>query len=58
MFVNRNGLKIAERRPEQLAAEIEQGLSKIIEDTRLLQRALASVLAQLRGEDSAQTLSA
>ena len=58
MFVNRNGLKIAERRPEQLAAEIEQGLSKIIEDTRLLQRALASVLTQLRGEDSAPALSA
>lgn len=58
MFVNRNGLKIAERRPEQLAAEIELGLSKIIEDTRLLQRALASVLAQLRGEDSAQAQSA
>jgi hypothetical protein len=54
MFVNRNGLKIAERRPEQLAAEIEQGLSKIIEDTRLVQRALASVLAQLRGENDAQ----
>ena len=58
MFVNRNGLKIAERRPEQLAAEIEQGLSKIIEDTRLLQRALVSVLAQLRGEDSAHAQSA
>lgn len=58
MFVNRNGLKIAERRPEQLAAEIELGLSKIIEDTRLLQRALVSVLAQLRGEDSAQAVSA
>jgi hypothetical protein len=58
MFVNRNGLKIAERRPEQLAAEIEQGLSKIIEDTRLLQRALTSVLAQLRGEGNAQAQSA
>ena len=58
MFVNRNGLKIAERRPEQLAEEIERGLSKIIEDTRLLQRALNSVLTQLRGEHGAQSRSA
>jgi len=58
MFVNRNGLKIAERRPEQLASEIEQGLSKVLEDTQLLQRALASVLAQLRGEGGLQALRA
>lgn len=59
MFVNRNGLKIAERKPEQLAREIEQGLSSVLEDTHLLKRALASVLAQLRGEkDQADARSA
>ncbi len=58
MFVNRNGLKIAERRPEQLASEIEQGLSSVLEDANLLKRALASVLAQLRGEQPTAVRSA
>jgi len=50
LFVNRNGLKIRERRPEDLAHEVETGLASIVENTQLLQRALAQVLAQLRND--------
>ncbi|HEV2607060.1 MAG TPA: DUF1631 family protein [Xanthomonadaceae bacterium] len=50
LFVNRNGLKIRERRPEDLAHEVENGLASIVENTQLLQRALAHVLAQLRND--------
>jgi len=50
LFVNRNGLKIRERRPEDLANEVENGLASIVENTQLLQRALANVLSQLRND--------
>jgi len=50
LFVNRNGLKIRERRPEDLAHEVENGLASIVENTQLLQRALAHVLSQLRND--------
>lgn len=50
LFVNRNGLKIRERRPEDLALEVESGLASIVENTQLLQRALAQVLSQLRND--------
>jgi hypothetical protein len=50
LFVNRNGLKIRERRPEDLAHEVESGLATIVENTQLLQRALAHVLSQLRND--------
>jgi hypothetical protein len=54
LFVNRNGLKIRERRPEDLAHEVESGLESIVENTQLLQRALAQVLSQLRNDPSGE----
>lgn len=48
LFVNRNGMRVADRRPEELALEIEQGLARILEGADLLQRSLSTVLAQLR----------
>ena len=50
LFVNRNGLKIRERRPEDLAHEVQNGLASIVDNTQLLQRALAQVLGQLRND--------
>jgi hypothetical protein len=48
LFVNRNGLKIGERRPEDIAHAIENGLASIVENTQLMQRALAQALSQVR----------
>ena len=50
LFVNRNGVKVAERRPEEIAHDIEAGLVQVLESTQMLERALAQVLAQLRGD--------
>ncbi len=49
LFVNRNGLRVDELSPERLAAEIERGLTRVLENTRLLQRAVQSLLERLRG---------
>jgi len=54
MFVNRNGLKVCERRPEDLAQAIEKGGASILDNTQLLHRALAQVLAQLRDDAQAK----
>jgi hypothetical protein len=54
MFVNRNGLKVCERRPEDLAHAIEKGGASILENTQLLHRALAQVLAQLQDDAQAK----
>ncbi len=48
LFVNRNGLKIGERRPEDIAHAIENGHARILENTQVMQRALTQVLAQAR----------
>lgn len=50
LFVNRNGVKVAERRPEEIASDIEAGLVQVLESAQMLERALAQVLAQLRGD--------
>jgi hypothetical protein len=50
LFVNRNGVKVAERRPEEIAHDIELGLVNVLESAQMLERALAQVLAQLRGD--------
>jgi hypothetical protein len=52
MFVNRNGLKIGERRPEDLALALESGVASIVENNQLMQRALAQALAQVRNGDT------
>lgn len=48
LFVNRNGLRVDEIAPERLAREIERGLTRILESTRLLQRSIEAMLGQLR----------
>lgn len=48
LFVNRNGLRVGERTPEQLADEIEKGLARMLETSRLLQRALQALVNRLR----------
>lgn len=53
LFVNRNGLKIGERRPEDIAHAIENGLASILDNTQLMQRALTRVLAQVRTDAAA-----
>lgn len=50
LFVNRNGVKVAERRPEDIALDIERGIASILESAQMLERALAQVLAQLRDD--------
>jgi hypothetical protein len=50
LFVNRNGVKVAERRPEEIAQDVEAGLVQILESAQMLERALVQVLAQLRGD--------
>lgn len=56
LFVNRNGLKTSEHRPEDLAFAIEQGLASIVEsDSPPLQRALDHALNDARrGDDEAK----
>lgn len=56
LLVNRNGLRVDEVTPERLADEIERGLTRVLEDTRLLQRAVQQLLAQLREGDAGQRL--
>lgn len=50
LFVNRNGMRVADRRPEELVREIEKGLTRMLEGANMLQRALTSVLGQLRND--------
>ncbi len=56
LFVNRNGLKIREQRPEDLAHAIEQGLASIVDgDGHVLHRALSSALNQASKPDQAKS---
>jgi len=58
LFVNRNGMRVDEIAPERLAEEIESGITRILENSRLLQRALQTLLSQLRPQSPAQRTSA
>lgn len=58
LFVNRNGLRVDEIAPERLAEEIESGLTRILENSRLLQRALQTLMSQLGPQAPAQRTSA
>jgi hypothetical protein len=48
LFVNRNGMRVDEIAAERLAADVERGLTRILESTRLLQRSIQTLLDQLR----------
>lgn len=51
LFVNRNGMRVAERRPEDLVETLQRGLARILEDTNLMQQTLNSLLQQLNAND-------
>ncbi|MGX5173632.1 DUF1631 domain-containing protein [Aliikangiella sp. IMCC44653] len=48
IFVNRNGIKVAEYFTQQLAQEYQLGRVKILDDEALFDRALESVISNLR----------
>jgi len=48
LFVNRNGLKIAEKTAAELAEELKQQKTVILEQVALVDRALQAILEQLR----------
>lgn len=52
LFVNRNGLRVAERRPEELVETLQRGLARVLEDTNLMQQTLNALLEQLNGNDA------
>ncbi len=48
IFVNRSGFKMAEKSSEQLADEINLGITEILNDSLLFDRALESVISDLK----------
>lgn len=56
LFVNRNGMRVADRRPEEIVAELQRGLARVLESANLLQRALGQVLEQLQQAQTARGL--
>jgi len=48
IFVNRAGFKVGERQRDQLIEELKSGRSAILDDNELFDRALESVVANLR----------
>lgn len=48
LFVNRNGLSVGEKRPEDLVEVLQQGLARILEDANVMQQTLALLQKQMR----------
>lgn len=48
IFVNRNGMKVAEKTRVELAQALEQGIFNLLDDGMLFDRALESVIGNLR----------
>ncbi|WP_397457940.1 DUF1631 domain-containing protein [Pseudomonas asplenii] len=48
IFVNRTGMKVLERTAQGLAVEFRRGAVRLLDDTQLFDRALASVIGNLR----------
>ncbi len=48
IFVNRNGMKVAEKSKESLALAMKDGNLRLLDDTMLFDRALESVIGNLR----------
>lgn len=48
LFVNRNGLSVGEKRPEDLVDVLQQGLARILEDANVMQQTLALLQKQLQ----------
>ena len=50
IFVNRSGVKVAEKTKQELAADMKSGLIQVLNDGLLFDRALESVIGNLRGQ--------
>jgi hypothetical protein len=50
LFVNQNGAKVSESRPEDISSSVERGRARIVGEAPILPHALAQVLANLRAE--------
>ena len=48
IFVNRSGVKVVEYSATSLAQQYEQGLVRLLDDNQLFDRALESVIGNLR----------
>jgi hypothetical protein len=48
IFANRRGIKVAEMTAMKLAVDMSQGRARIIEEAQVLDRALESVIGNLR----------
>ena len=48
IFVNRGGVKVAEETRDSLAVELQHGQLRVLEDSMLFDRALESVITNLR----------
>lgn len=57
LFVNRNGLRVAERRPEDLVETLQRGLARILEDTNMMQQTLNTLMNQLSTSDPTRSRS-
>ncbi|HEX5354176.1 MAG TPA: DUF1631 domain-containing protein [Rhodanobacteraceae bacterium] len=58
LFVNRRGLKVADRTAVQLASELLSGQAMILEEVPLFDRALDAIIDRLRNAQPAQTAGA
>lgn len=50
IFVNRSGVKVAEKTKQELAVDMKSGLIQVLNDGLLFDRALESVIGNLRGQ--------
>jgi septum formation inhibitor-activating ATPase MinD len=48
IFVNRTGMKVIERSRTDLALELRNGVARVLDDTLLFERALESVIGNLK----------
>lgn len=47
LFVNRNGMRVGERPPEELVSMLQRGLARIYEDANLMQQVLSDLERQI-----------
>ncbi len=50
IFVNRSGVKVAEKTKQELAKDLKSGLVQVLNDGLLFDRALESIIGNLRGQ--------
>ena len=51
IFVNRSGVKVSEKTKFELASDLKAGLVQVLNDGLLFDRALESIIGNLRGQD-------